>query len=908
MQVSNTKLLDIYDLREYVAIDIETTGLDSSSDKIIEVSAVRFIDGKPKDIFSYLLDPGKIISPFIEDLTGINNKMVKGKPSFNDIMDELLHFVGNSDIVGHNVKFDIDFIELHSNGIIDFSRNKIYDTYLLSKIVLFSNAEFNLESLVEYYELPIKKSHRATEDSINSGKILIKLLEGLLQFDKSILDRINRLFSGRSIYNNHAIQCAYNYEYDTFDGHSYKTNHPFMPAFIHYHQSSNIKSLNYEDIIGSNGVLFKKEGYQFRKSQYNMARHIDKTINNEDISIIEAGTGLGKTYAYLIPFIKHCKEQGITLLVSTYTKNLQDQLFYKDLKKIIKLMNLDLKASVLKGRYNYLCQNRLQKLESNASELVTDFECHDLGSLIAWSYYTKSGDVEECSSFSLVRFSRLWGLVRSENRFCVKNCNNNNNCHYSKISYQLKDSDLIVVNHALLISDAIDNRNLLPKNHFFVIDEAHDFFKAAKDILMTSYDKSSFIDDLRDMYLLTSNLRNDDNNIEKNKIKNIINSTIDSIELFFNSYFNIKTLDMKDSASYPSLNSFSNIELEFQDCSPTLLELLEILYKFTRYIKEASEEINDDDFIYNSNQLIDKMELFISQIKSKDHLSWMKIHVSSKHCSINYLTKDVGEVLFENYFQNNNIGILCSATLSVNNNFNFFKSQIGLDRLFYDRDISEIVFPSPFLLEEQLEFYSFKSELNINSIDYIENVANQIFEISNFYKKRMLVLCTSYKQASDLKNNLYSRFLSRDANLYVHEKGRSKNSILRAFRNNPGSVLIGTMAFWEGVDLPGDELSILMMLRIPFSNPNDPYIKYISNHFISNGKNGFTDYQVPEACIKMKQGFGRLIRTEYDAGLFIITDPRFYNSSYGEKVRNSFPIDSKPYSHFSSLLDNKKNL
>ena len=172
----------------------------------------------------------------------------------------------------------------------------------------------------------------------------------------------------------------------------------------------------------------------------------------------------------------------------------------------------------------------------------------------------------------------------------------------------------------------------------------------------------------------------------------------------------------------------------------------------------------------------------------------------------------------------------------------------------------------------------------------------------------MLVLCTSYKQASDLKNNLYSRFLSRNANLYVHEKGRSKNSILRAFRNNPGSVLIGTMAFWEGVDLPGDELSILMMLRIPFSNPNDPYIKYISNHLASNGKNGFTDYQVPEACIKMKQGFGRLIRTEYDAGLFIITDPRFYNSSYGEKVRNSFPIDSKPYSHFSSLLDNKKNL
>ena len=172
----------------------------------------------------------------------------------------------------------------------------------------------------------------------------------------------------------------------------------------------------------------------------------------------------------------------------------------------------------------------------------------------------------------------------------------------------------------------------------------------------------------------------------------------------------------------------------------------------------------------------------------------------------------------------------------------------------------------------------------------------------------MLVLCTSYKQASELKNKLYPKFLKKDANLYVHERGRSKNSILRAFKNNPASVLIGTMAFWEGIDLPGDELSILMMLRIPFSNPNDPYLKYISDQLSMNGKNGFNDYQVPEACLKMKQGFGRLIRTEYDSGLVIITDPRFYNSSYSHKIKNSFPIDSKPYTHFSSLLDNKKNL
>ena len=180
MQDSNKNLLNIYDLREYVAIDLETTGLDPFSDKIIEISAVKFIDGKQQEVFSYLLDPGKLIPPFVEDLTGINNQMVKGKPEFSDIMNDFLDFIDEAPIVGHNVKFDIDFIKFHSNSLIDFSKNKIYDTYLLSKIVLFSNSEFNLESITEYYGFSIGKSHRATEDSINSGKILIKLLEGIV--------------------------------------------------------------------------------------------------------------------------------------------------------------------------------------------------------------------------------------------------------------------------------------------------------------------------------------------------------------------------------------------------------------------------------------------------------------------------------------------------------------------------------------------------------------------------------------------------------------------------------------------------------------------------------------------------------------------------------------------------------
>ena len=172
----------------------------------------------------------------------------------------------------------------------------------------------------------------------------------------------------------------------------------------------------------------------------------------------------------------------------------------------------------------------------------------------------------------------------------------------------------------------------------------------------------------------------------------------------------------------------------------------------------------------------------------------------------------------------------------------------------------------------------------------------------------MLVLCTSYKQAAQLKNALAPKFKSNNKDLFVHERGRSKNSLIRSFKSKEGAVLVGTLAFWEGIDLPGSELSIVMMLRIPFSNPNDPYFSHISNKLNHSGHNAFTDYQVPEACLKMKQGFGRLIRSEYDSGIFIITDPRIYNSSYGHKLLNSFPVDSIEYTHFTKIISDKKNL
>ena len=195
-------LLDRCKLTSFIAIDLETTGLNSKKEAIIEVSAVKFVDGEENSVFSHLLNPNKPISSFIEDLTGINDDMVKNKPSFIDILDDLMNFIGDLPIVGHNVKFDIDFIKEHSKNNYNLSKShNICDTYLLSKIVLFSNEEHSLESVSEFYDLSIEGSHRATNDASNSGKILIRLISELLEFDSVALSRIHDLFNDREIPN-----------------------------------------------------------------------------------------------------------------------------------------------------------------------------------------------------------------------------------------------------------------------------------------------------------------------------------------------------------------------------------------------------------------------------------------------------------------------------------------------------------------------------------------------------------------------------------------------------------------------------------------------------------------------------------------------------------------------------------
>ena len=253
------------------------------------------------------------------------------------------------------------------------------------------------------------------------------------------------------------------------------------------------------------------------------------------------------------------------------------------------------------------------------------------------------------------------------------------------------------------------------------------------------------------------------------------------------------------------------------------------------------------------------------------------------------------------YFSKGNPGVICSSTLTVDGDFTYMTDSLGLQKYSGQFDLITKVYHSPFYYDDQCNLLVYKTDIDINDKDYLVDIASQILYLSRNTDKRMLVLCTSYQQTKTLKNNLSNEFKNRDRKIFFQTRGMNRNALISGYKKNSSSILIATMGLWEGIDFKGDELEILMIIRVPFVNPNDPYTQHMMTNYDSLGMNAFNDYQIPEACLKLKQGFGRLIRTSFDSGICLITDPRLLTKYYGSKILGSFPLDFERYDNIRSI-------
>ena len=920
--------MDLSDINldEFIAIDVETTGLDLFNDKIIEISAIKFKNSQIIDIFTKLINPKQKIPSFIENLTGITNQNIVDAPIFNEISNELMNFVDKMPIVGHNVKFDIDFINKEFDGLFDlYDSRMICDTYQLSKIFLYDHHSFKLESLCNYFKINLEVAHRAEDDAKNTGYLFLEILEIIIQHSLNHFNNLYKVYSENMIINKelffNLINCCLKQSIISINPQDKLSSSKFVYNNKIKESSSIVYSI--EDIFKSGGILDSKlDKYQYRKSQCDFALEFDKNIHENEISIVEAETGLGKTYGYLVPSLLSNNKK---IIISTSTHNLQEQLFHSDLPCLGKILKVSIYATIVKGMKNYICNYRLRDLIDNI-ELLNDEDRYELLSLILWANKTLTGDISECNSFRLWKCKKIWDLVCFNHEYCSYHKDDNKKCFYNILKNHIELSNILVINHSLLASCYDKEESIIDNADICVIDEAHKLSENCQMHLKESLNKS-YLKSIFDSFIFSSskilNENRDNNNYNKlyRQINSIRDKSVEILELFedmslsfaenkFSLQYNSNKNLINDVRYECSNQEYININPSPTDIFTDFNYFISLIDNFKKLILESnllySNKLNKINYSISLNDINDTKEL-LYRLFNKDvvltHVHW--ITISSYKQTIQSVTFNRAPLLIHDVFKNISSKfdsiLLTSATLTVNDSFSYVLNDLGLNSGYIDKNYVTNKYNSPFCMENQLKLFINNNYLEVNSKEYIESIYDLVIDINKRIKKRMLVLCTSYKQISDLKT-LFDNY-EENKNIFFQDSLVSRQTLINQYLSYANSILFGTASFWEGVDFPEDKLEILIIIKMPFSNPYNPIVQAKIDAFLNQNLDPFENFQLSEAILKLKQGIGRLIRKENDMGICIITDPRILKRKYGKIVLDSLPIDALQYKFSSTVID-----
>ncbi|MDP6169413.1 MAG: exonuclease domain-containing protein, partial [Candidatus Marinimicrobia bacterium] len=491
------ELLQRLDLSCFIEFDFETSGIDHQIDSIIEVAAIKFIDGEITDRYVELVNPEMKIPPVITEITGISDSMVRSSPSEEVIIDDLLSFIGDHPLVAHNIHFDHRFLtQLCKRLGRDDVDNAQYDTLQLARSVLFEQPVFNLSALSEHFGLSSKGAHRAEKDTENTGLIFLELIDEVSKYPLEVISKVNSMIKGSSIPNQKLYVDLGNELTKKGDMRSgladFIGSRESKPNTYGHVGNNDILDISSEQVFGVDGLLSRSHpNFENRPNQQRYAEMIDEMIDEHDAKgVIEAGTGLGKSMAYLFGAIRRSvnfEEDGPTI-IACHTKHLQDQLFHKDLPMLAEALDVPLNAVMLKGRKNYICITRFNWLISD-SRTLDPVDLEALIPIIFWMHWTKTGDMVECAGFFNARRAWLKSVICSDSGYCTGEiCGRHDGCFYGRLKRATFQAQVIVVNHSLLMTDVVQ-KGLLPEYNAVIIDEAHNLIRSAYDQFKVEWDE-----------------------------------------------------------------------------------------------------------------------------------------------------------------------------------------------------------------------------------------------------------------------------------------------------------------------------------------------------------------------------------------------------------------------------------
>ena len=906
----------------FIAVDLETTGLDPARDSIIEVAAIKFRNGQILDEWSSLVNPYSPIPPFITKLTGIDQSMVDDANDLFTLRSEIEEKLADGILVGHNVGFDLGFLNAENLAL---GSHKA-DTSVLASILLPTRGRYGLSSLSRFLDLREpgdERDHRALGDARRTFRLFTALQERAGELDFNILEELvragQRLRWPETVFFEEAWRQAGK---EAFGKQGRRGRR--QPVLRKLYQPARIagsalapgdepSELDTELISGmlEPGGVFEKQfpGYEHRPQQVNMIKAVSEAFNQGQHLMIEAGTGIGKSIGYLLPAAFWSNLNQRRVVVSTNTINLQDQLINKDLPELDKLAPFEIRSAVLKGRRNYLCTRLFQQLRHRGPGSAEEMALY--GRILVWLPDSESGDLAEISLRSAGE--RLaWDRINSENEACTAEKCAAEGCPLHQARRQAEIAHVLVVNHALLLADVASLTAL-------IMDEAHHLESAITSGLSFRCDRR-FIESLLDEITrarsgILASIRRLIGESLPAEVNSVLQSRINSIEEevrnggtrlwdFFSTleFFLDQFIDkdgqysqqIRITAGLRNQPDYDQVLISFDNLDLSLMQISNGLAKLAGQIADVSDSFDLADgedirlALISLSRNLSETQQNISAIISEPNegmIYWAEIFKS--RLSLHAAPLHIGSLVEEHIFNAKETVILTSATLRTaapgyerESNFDYLRSRLHADH------VNDLAVGSPFDYKNSTLLLLPTDMPEPNQPGYQRCVEQAIAAVAQGVGGRTLALFTSYSQLNKTAEAIEPGLQVQGIGLLSQSAGASRRRLLEQFRAQESpSILLGTRSFWEGIDVPGSALQAVVIVRLPFDVPSDPIVAARSETF----ENPFFEYTIPEAVLRFRQGFGRLIRRQDDEGLVLVLDKRVLTKRYGQAFLDALP-------------------
>jgi len=925
--------------RVYVALDLETTGLDATRDAIIEIGAVRFQGNAMLDRFVTFVNPQRSIPLRIQQITGIRNADVAAAPTLAQVLPELLAFVRSdvTAVIAHNASFDLGF--LRAAGV-NFHR-PVLDTFELATILLPSLASYNLGELCRVLTIPLLDAHRALGDAEATAQLFMHLETQIARLPTTTVQTL--LACGQAVewpplllfeaaarkqgMNPFLAPAALGNEAPANLGPppQERTNAPESLLKDSSAVLQNIPSTAITTFFDPAGPLAQQLGpqYEMRTGQVQMAQAVMQALNTGDHLLIEAGTGTGKSLAYLLPATLWSLANQRRVVIATNTIALQEQLLDKDIPQLQAVLNSagqpTPNPALLKGRNNYLCQRRLRVWHN--SHTLTPNELTFLAKILVWLPLTTSGDVSEL--FLPTTADRaLWTRVCCDAQCTHERCGEED--FFWRTRRRAEHAHLLVVNHALLLADLVSGGRVLPPYTHLIVDEAHRLEEAATEQLTYRVEwqmaqallrRLALDGDLLSALVRTATQRQQTNVTalaqelagKANRAGKMLRDFAEKLLQFARGQE-----EMRKEAGYPQrigLDSrvrtqrlWSQLEVEWDNASGPLRAVVTQCATLVRTLEQAhwwQEEpaatlLNDLQSVYDPlGELAEQLNRIIFQppnTQGSGVVTWLELNDGGDVATLALAPLYVNELLEKELIKRQRSAIFTGATLRTGSGFRFIRDRLGL------WDIAAVTVDSPFDYKKSTLLFLPNNLPAPNHPNYQQAVEQAIITAAEATGGRTLALFTSYAHLRSTADAIRSP-LDRQGITVLQHGSSSRNRLLREYRQAEKAVLLGTRSFWEGIDLPGDELSCLLIVRLPFAVPSDPLVAART----ADLEDPFTDYTLPDAILRFRQGFGRLIRRATDRGVIVILDSRLWQKDYGRAFLESLPTCTTRHAPLSNL-------